>query len=251
MRIAIAGATGVVGRHVVDVVHEHGHTAVGLSRAAGIDLLDLTAVDRAVTGADAVIDVSSIGTTSGAASERFFRAATTNLLTAGAARGVAHHVALSIVNIDRAPSGYYAGKVLQERLVERADVPWSILRATQFHEFAAQMLERGHLGPFRVVPIMRTQPVAAREVAERLVEIAVSDARGRATDLAGPQEEDLVDLARRYARAVHIRGPLVPVPLPGAMGTAMRTGALLPNPDADRAVATFTTWLHDLHSATT
>jgi len=249
MRIAIAGATGAVGRHVADVVQERGHTAVDLSRSAGVDLLDLSAVDRAVTGAGAVIDVSSIATTAGSAAERFFGAATANLLTAGAARGVAHHVALSIVNIDRAPSGYYAGKVVQEHLVEEGAVPWSILRATQFHEFAAQMLERGHLGPFRAVPIMRTQPVAAREVAERLVDIAVSDARGRATDLAGPREEDLVDVARRYARVMRIRGPILPVPLPGAMGTAMRTGALLPNPDADRAPTTFTAWLQAHHSS--
>jgi uncharacterized protein YbjT (DUF2867 family) len=248
MRIAIAGATGAVGRHVVDIVRERGHVAVALSRSAGVDLLDPTAVTGALVGADSVIDVASIATTSGRASEQFFRATTTNLLAAGAEAGVGHHVALSIVGIDRAPSGYYAGKVVQERLVETGPLPWSILRATQFHEFAAQMLERARLGPVRAIPMMRMQPVAAREVAARLVELAEADARGRATDLAGPREENLVDLARAYAAVAAIRGPIVAVPLPGGMGAAMRNGVLLPGPEAQLGSLTFAEWLRALES---
>lgn len=245
MRIAIAGATGTVGRHVVDVARERGHVSVPLTRSAGVDLLDAAAVAAALVGAQVVIDVASIATTSGSASERFSRITTTNLLDAGVAAGVSHHVALSIVNVDRAPSGYYAGKVLQERLVESGPLPWSILRATQFHEFAGQLLGRIALGPLHAIPIMRTQPVAARDVAVRLVDIAEADARGRATDLAGPREERLVDLARAYAQATSIGGLVIPVPLPGAMGAAMRSGALLPGPDAQLATLTFDDWLRN------
>ncbi|SKA95584.1 Uncharacterized conserved protein YbjT, contains NAD(P)-binding and DUF2867 domains [Agreia bicolorata] len=243
MRIAIAGATGAVGAHVVDVARRRGHDVVALSRSQGVDLLDASAVARALVGAEAVIDVSSIATTSGAASTAFFEASTANLLGSGAAAGVAHHVALSIVNADRAPSGYYAGKVLQERLVSDGPVPWSILRATQFHEFAGQIYDRGRIGPLHAVPIMRTQTVAAAEVAERLVELAESDARGRARDLAGPREERLIDLVRSYASAEGLRGPIVSVPLPGEMGAAMRSGALLPGPEAELSTQTFDEWL--------
>jgi uncharacterized protein YbjT (DUF2867 family) len=250
MRIAIAGATGAVGRHVVDIVRERGHVPVPLSRSAGVDLLNPAAVAGALIGADSVIDVASISTTSGTASKRFYRDTTTNLLAAGAAAGVGHHVALSIVNVDRAPSGYYAGKVVQERLVASGPLPWSILRATQFHEFAAQILERAKLGPVHAIPMMRTQPVAAREVAARLVELAETDARGRAADLAGPREERLVELARAYAAAKGLRGTIVSIPLPGGMGAAMRSGALLPGPEAQRGTLTFAEWLRAIASPT-
>ena len=243
MRIAIAGATGAVGAHVVDVARRRGHEVVSLSRSQGVDLLDARAVARALDCAEAVIDVSSIATTSQSASVAYFEASTANLLAGGEAAGVKHHVALSIVNIDRAPSGYYAGKVLQERLVSDGPVPWSILRATQFHEFAGQIYERGRIGPVHAVPIMRTQPVAAAEVAERLVDLAESDARGRARDLAGPREERLIDLVRASASVGGFRGPIISIPLPGEMGAAMRSGALLPGPDAQRGVLTFSEWL--------
>jgi uncharacterized protein YbjT (DUF2867 family) len=243
MRIAIAGATGAVGTHVVDVARARGHEVVALSRAQGVDLLDAGAVAKALAGVHAVIDVSGIPTTSGAASLTFFGASTANLLAGGASAGVAHHVALSIVNIDSAPSGYYAGKVLQQRLVEEGPVPFTILPATQFHEFAAQIYDRGRIGPVHAVPIMRTQPVAAVEVAERLVEVAESDARGRVAEFAGPREERLIDLVRSFASATGRRGPLVSVPLPGAMGAAMRSGALLPGPDAQLGAITFEEWL--------
>ena len=243
MRIAIAGATGAVGVHVVDVARRRSHDVVALSRAQGVDLPDARAVARALEGADAVIDVSSIATTSQAASVAYFEASTANLLAGGEAAGVNHHIVLPIVNIDRAPSGYYAGKVLQERLVSDGLVPWSILRATQFHEFAGQIYERGRIGPVHAVPIMRTQPVAASEVAERLVELAESDARGRARDLAGPREERLIDLVRASASAAGSRAPIISIPLPGGMGAAMRSGALLPGPDAQLGTVTFTEWM--------
>lgn len=243
MRIAIAGATGAVGVHVVDVARRRAHDVVALSRAQGVDLLDARAVARALEGADAVIDVSSIATTSQAASMAYFEASTANLLAGGETAGVTHHIVLSIVNIDRAPSGYYAGKVLQERLVSDGLVPWSILRATQFHEFAGQIYERGRIGPVHAVPIMRTQPVAASEVAERLVELAESDARGRARDLAGPREERLIDLVRASASAAGSRAPIISIPLPGGMGAAMRSGALLPGPDAQLGTLTFAEWI--------
>ena len=220
MRIAIAGATGAVGVHVVDVARRRSHDVVALSRAQGVDLLDARAVARALEGADAVIDVSSIATTSQAASMAYFEASTANLLAGGETAGVNHHIVLSIVNIDRAPSGYYAGKVLQERLVSDGPVPWSILRATQFHEFAGQIYERGRIGPVHAVPIMRTQPVAASEVAERLI-----------------------DLVRASASAAGSRAPIISIPLPGGMGAAMRSGALLPGPDAQLGTLTFAEWI--------
>jgi uncharacterized protein YbjT (DUF2867 family) len=243
MKIAVAGGTGAVGRHVVDVVRETGHEPVVLTRSTGVDLVTGAGLADALSGVDVVIDVASVRTVSAAASGAFFGAVTRNLLPAGTAAGARHHVALSIVGVDDAPHSYYAGKVLQEQLVEAGPVPWTILRATQFHEFAAQLHARMKLGPVVVVPAMQTQPVAAREVAERLVALAVAAPAGRVADLAGPRVERMSDLVRRWAVAAGRRGRVVEVPLPGAYGRAMRDGTLLARPGSDLGVQTFDEWL--------
>ena len=243
MKIAVAGGTGTVGAHVVDVVRTRGHEVVVLTRATGVDLVSGAGLDAALVGADAVIDVVSVSTLDAKESVAFFEATTLALLAAEEAASVGHHVVLSIVGIDRAPEGYYAGKLAQERLVTAGRVPWTILRATQFHEFAAQMHERAKVGPFHVAPKMRTQPVAAREVAERLVALAEEGPTGRARALGGPREESLVDMVRSYARAGGSRAWIPAVPLPGALGRAQRDGSLLPGADADRGVQTYAEWL--------
>ncbi|WP_448808970.1 SDR family oxidoreductase [Agromyces bauzanensis] len=243
MKIAVAGGTGTVGHHVVDVVREQGHEPVILTRSAGIDLITGDGLARALAGVDAVIDVSSTKTLSDAESREFFGTVTRNLLDAEAAAGVGHHVALSIVGVDLAPYGYYAGKVLQEQLVETGPVPWTILRATQFHEFASQLYGRITLGPFVLVPSMQSQPVAAREVAERLVALATDAPAGRVADLAGPRVERMADMVRRYAKAAGKPARIIQMPLPGAYGKAMRVGTLLAKPGADRGVQTFDEWV--------
>ena len=136
MNIAVAGGTGKVGQHVVSVARERGHTVTSLSRGEGVDLVTGRGLDSALDGVDTVIDLASIQTLSAKASVDFFTATTGNLLKAGKAAGIPHYVALSIVGADKAAVGYYAGKMAQEGLVGNGDVPWTILRATQFHEFA-------------------------------------------------------------------------------------------------------------------
>jgi uncharacterized protein YbjT (DUF2867 family) len=126
-------------------------------------------------------------------------------------------------------------------------VPWTVLRATQFHEFAEQTLDRVP-GPFAVVPRMRTQPIAAREVARQLVTLATGPAQGMAPDLAGPRVEQLVDMVRRLLRARGERRLVVPVRMPGAVGAAMTGDGQLPVADAAdvpgaRGGQTFDEWL--------
>jgi uncharacterized protein YbjT (DUF2867 family) len=243
MRFVVAGATGAVGRHVVGSAQAAGHDVVPLSRATGQDVVTGAGLAAAMAGADAVLDVSNVVTTSGKKSVDFFRAATENLLAAEQAAGVEHHVALSIVGIDGDTSGYYAGKVVQEQLVTAGAVPWTLLRATQFHEFAAQMVQRASVGPVVLIPAMRTATVAAADVAAALVALAEGPPRGRATDLRGPEEAELADLVRRYLAVSGQRRLVLRVPLPGAAGRRMREGGLVPGSDADRGGQTFDQWL--------
>lgn len=241
MRIAVAGGTGVVGRHVVDVARERGHDVVVLSRSEGVDLTTAAGLAGRLDGVAVVIDTSNQVSQKRADSEAFFGGVTRTLLSAEAAAGVRHHVVLSIVGIDDVDSGYYAGKRLQERLLAEGPVPWSVLRATQFHEFAEQALHFVRVGPFSLVPRMLSQPVAAREVGEALVDLAEGDAVGRAPELAGPERLQIVDLARKVARGRRV----VPVRMPGSAGKAMRTGALVPKGNGPRGSLTFDAWLAD------
>ncbi|MBS0023116.1 SDR family oxidoreductase [Microbacterium paraoxydans] len=243
MRIAVAGGTGVVGRHTVDAVRAVGHDAVVLSRSTGVDLVSGVGLAEALDGADAVIDVASIETLKASAAIEFFTAATGNLVAAAADARVRHVVLLSIVGIDRIPYDYYAGKVAQEKVVAASRVPWTIQRATQFHEFAEQMFARAKLGPLHVAPRARTQPVAAREVGRRLAVLAAGEPRGRATDFAGPREEQLADMIRAFARHEGYRGWVPALDVPGPQMKGMRAGDALPGPDADRGTQTFAEWL--------
>lgn len=243
MRIAVAGATGTVGRHVVDVARLRGHDVVGLSRVTGQNVETGEGVDAALAGADAVIDVTSVGSISAARSVEFFTAASATLLSAETRQRVAHHVALSIVGIDAVPFGYYAGKLAQERAVTDAVVPHSILRATQFHEFAGQLLSQTTVGPLALVPTGLVRPVAASDVAAALVTIAEGAPVGRARDLRGPRDETLLGMSRRLLRAERAGRLAIGVSLPGGYWRGLRSGVLRGTADSDEGTVTFDEWL--------
>ena len=204
----------------------------------------------ALAGVDAVIDTANANAMSAGASTAFFTMVTKTLLDAERAAGVGHHVVLSIVGVDRAPYGYYAGKLAQERAVEAGSVPYTIMRATQFHEFAEQMLGTLSFAGLHLAPKIPSQPVAAREVGERLVLLAEQGPAGRSADFAGPQREDIGDMVRRLVLARGLPGRVVPVALPGRQFAAMRRGEALPGPDAVLATETFEDWLGEHARAT-
>lgn len=244
VKIVIAGGTGVVGKHVHSTATDRGHDVVALSRSSGQDVSTGAGLAEAIAGADVVIDVTSVLTTSSSKSRRFFTTATRHLIAAEQAAGVGHHLALSIVGIDGLETGYYAGKLAQEREVSAGSAPWSILRATQFHEFAAQMSQRMTIGPIALIPRMPTRPVAAREVAARLVDIAEAGPGGRLADLVGPADDELIGMVRRmYTHDGLSRRP-IGVRLPGKYWRAIASGVLRGNP-AESAVGrtTFDQWL--------
>ena len=240
--IAVAGGTGWVGRRVVESVRRLGAEPIVIARSSGVDLTTGTGLDQVLEGVDAVIDVTNIVTQNRRRATAFFETSTRHLLEAEERQGVGHHMLLSIVGIDRVGLGYYQAKQAQENLVRQGPVPWTILRATQFHEFAAQMLGNG---PVAVVPSMLSQPVAAQEVADELVRLATAPAAGMAAELAGPRVERVPDMARRLASAKGSRSLVLTVPLPGATGRGMRTGALLPTGPGPRGTQTFDEWLKD------
>jgi uncharacterized protein YbjT (DUF2867 family) len=224
-----------------------GHEIVPLSRRDGVDLTTGEGAAAALEGVDAVVDVLNgpdTGTTEG--SRAFFGSTTTTLLAAEKAAGVRHHVAMSIVGIDDAPFDHYAGKVLQEQLITAGDVPWTIQRSTQWHSFPRYIYARLKMGPIRVAPRARMQPVDPAEVAERLVDAVEHGPAGRARDFGGPEELNLADMVRTYAHAIGDRGWMPTVSQPGPFGRASRSGVLLAGPDADLGTRTYAQWIADV-----
>ena len=241
MRIAVAGGTGLAGSKVVEDLRAHGHEPVVLSRGQGVDLLTGAGLTDALQGTDAVIDAVNVVTTSRRKSAAFFTATTQHLLDGARRAGVGHYVVLSIVGIDRVDFGYYEGKRRQEELALESDVPVTVLRATQFHDFPEQLLKRSP-GPVAFVPQMTSQTVDTREVAAELVRLAIGPARGH-VEIAGPEVHSIPDLARRIVEADGRRQRVLAVPLPGAAGRAMRNGGLLPTADGPRGTVRFEDWL--------
>jgi uncharacterized protein YbjT (DUF2867 family) len=191
-----------------------------------------------------VIDVLNAGTTRGKDAEAFFVDTSRRLQQAASQAGVRHIVTLSIVGIDKASSyGYYTAKLAQEKAVREGPVPVTIVRATQFHEFAGQMLATLSRGPVALVPKMCSQPVAARTVGEVLVETAQTRPGGT-IEVAGPGMVEVPDMARRLLAARGRRMLVVPVTVPGAAGRAMRGDALLANPGTRICGPTYDEWLH-------
>ena len=243
MRIAVAGATGRIGRLTVAALERAGHQAVPVSRGAGVDAYAGAGLDAALQGADAVIDTTNTSSQDEGEIIDFFGTVTRNLLAAGERAGVRHHVLLSIVGIDhgqRVP--HYAGKREQERLVTAGLVPWSIVRATQFHDFAAMIAGRAQRdGTVKIAPLL-VQPIAPADVADLLAEIVAGAPLRRTLDIAGPRTEDLVDMARRTFGARGKDITLVPT-WRGVFGPDMAGEVLLPGDGARLGPTTFDDWL--------
>lgn len=244
MRIAVAGGTGLVGRFTVEAIRKAGHDPVVVARSHGADIVTGHGLDEMLAGVDTVIDVTDMRGPDLESTRTMFATATRHLLEAGRRAGVKHHVLLSIVSVEQIPSlAHYAGKLAQEDLVLSGVIPATILRATQFHEFAAMVVHWMRQGDVAVVPPLLLQPVAAADVGDVLAEIALGNPQGRAPDLAGPELQDLVDMARRTlaARGETIR--LIPSWRNGMMGVEAAGEAMLPRPGARLAPTTFDDWL--------
>jgi uncharacterized protein YbjT (DUF2867 family) len=247
MRVAVVGATGRIGRLTAAALERAGHETVGISRAQGIDVYTGKGLVGALAGVDALVDSSSSNATDHDETVGFFSQSTRNLLEAERETGVQHHVLLTIVGLSKyVGNAHAAGKRAQEQLVEQGLVPWSILPATQFHDFAEMVTTWTEQDGSATIAPLLIQPVAPADVADVLAEIATGPPRGRCPDLAGPETQDLVDLARRTraARGTSIR--LVPTWSSGLFGVDMAGDVHLPGPGARIAPTTFDDWLAQL-----
>lgn len=243
VRIAVVGATGRIGALTVRALERAGHEAVRISRSLGVDVYTGTGLDAALENVDAVVDSSNTSSTDRAEVLDFFGTSTRNLLDAERSAGVRHHVLLSIVGIDHGQRNFhYDGKREQERLVTEGSVPWTILRATQFHDFAAQVVGWTEQNGTATIAPLLVQPVAPADVADVLAELAAGAPQHRRIDLAGPRTEALVDMARRTLEARGKRLTLVPT-WRGMFDVSMAGEVQLPGEDARIGPTSFDDWL--------
>ncbi|WP_258308447.1 SDR family oxidoreductase [Streptomyces sp. NWU339] len=243
MRIAVAGATGNIGALTVAALEQAGHHVVRISRSLGVDLTTGDGLDAALTGVEAVVDATNCTATDRDEAVTYFGTATRTLLAAEERAGVRHHVLLSIAALDRVEgNAHYAGKREQERLVAEGPVPWTIVPATQFHDFAAMVTSwTEREGTATIAPLL-VQPIAPADVADILAEIATGAPQGRYREVAGPEPQDLVDMARRTNDARGRAVKLVPT-WSALFGPAMAGDVLLPRAGARIAPTTFDEWL--------
>jgi len=246
-KIAVAGATGRLGAHTVEVLRERGHEVVPISRSNGVDVITGEGLSAALDGVQVIIDAATGPSPDEAAAIEFFSTAAGNLQRAGAEHDVEEILAVSIIGTDHFHTGYYAGKVAHERVHRDGPVPTRILRASQFHEFVAELVMWGTQGDVSYVAEMRTQLVAARSVAEALadlVEGADGAPRGNPmSEVAGPREERLAEVAKllvaKRGEGLEIREGEAPDDPEGLWPA----GALLPGPIAKLAGPTVEEWL--------
>lgn len=244
MRIAVAGGTGRIGRLVVRELDRRGHEAVSLSRGEGADLRSGAGLSSLLAAADAVIDVTNPPAATAAEAEEVFTAITTTLLDAERDAGVRHHVALSIAALDIVQGGpHYFGKRAQEHAVRNGGRPFSLLRATQFHDFPVMIAERTIIDGEATVPPLLLQPVAPADVAGALVDLALADPADGLVVLAGPRTEDAVDMARRTFAARGQERRIRAAWQGAALGLEFAGEVLLPPQGARFAPTTFDDWL--------
>ncbi|GAA3234120.1 SDR family oxidoreductase [Nonomuraea helvata] len=225
--ILVTGGTGTLGRIVVPLLRDTGRDVRVLSRRGhepgdGIedvagDLLKGEGTEPAVSGVETVLHLAG-----GAKGDDV---ATANLVRAASRAGVRHLVYISVIGADRVPLGYFRQKLGAEQAVTGSGLPWTTLRAAQFHDLVLNVLRT--MAKLPVVPIpggLRFQPVDARDVADRLVELTLGRPAGLVPDLAGPEVYGLGDLVRGYLRTQGRSRWLLPVRMPGKPGRAYRNG---------------------------
>ena len=244
MKIVVIGGTGLIGRKAVELLQEKGHEVFAASPSTGVNAVTGEGVADALRGADVVVDVPNAPSFEDDAVREFFERSATNLAAAEKEAGVRHHVVLSIVGADRIPDiGYMRAKVLQEGIVRESGVPFTIVRATQFHEFIETLTGAYAADGVVKVPDIDFQPIAADDVAAALVEAALGGPRNGTVDLAGPERGPFESFIRTYLDA---RGDARPVKADEAddyFGAPVVAGSLVPGGDYIKGAITIAEWL--------
>lgn len=246
MKVLVIGGSGLIGSQVVANLTELGHEAVAASPRSGVDSVTGAGLAEAVAGVHTVVDVSNSPSFDDDPVMHFFTTSTRNLLAAEREAGVQHHVALSIVGADRAPdSGYMRAKVAQEKLIEESDIPYSIVRATQFFEFVEPIADSATDGNTVRLPVGAFQPIAAKDVATAVTRATIGDPTNGITNIAGPERLGMDEFIRTALSASNDPRQVVGDPTAGYFGTGLDEHTIVPLASEDPTIypTRFSDWM--------
>jgi uncharacterized protein YbjT (DUF2867 family) len=245
MKILVIGGTGRIGSGVVAHLRDHGHEAVPASPRQGINSITGEGLADAMEGTSVVVDVSNSPSFEPAAVLEFFTTSTRNLLAAEQVAGVGHHVALSIVGIDRSPdNGYFKAKLAQEQLIEAGPIPWSIVRATQFFEFVDGIADAATTGDEVHMPPVAFQPIAAADVSLAVARVAAHAPLNGRLEIAGPERLRFDEVVSRRLATRRDPRRVVIDPKAAYFGSVPGEQSLVPLNAAQLGSVRFEDWLN-------
>jgi uncharacterized protein YbjT (DUF2867 family) len=244
MKIVVIGGTGLIGSKLVKKLGEHGHEAVAAAPSSGVNSLTGEGLADALSEASVVVDVTNAPSWEDTAVLKFFETSTRNLLAYGAAAGVGHYVALSVVGTERLlESGYFRAKLAQENLIKASLIPYSIVRATQFFEFVKQIADYSTEGNTVRLPPALIRPMASDDVASAMGRIATNSPVNSIVEIGGPEQFRLDELIRRDLAALQDPREVISDPRGRYYGIQVSERALVPDNDAQLGEARFEDWL--------
>jgi uncharacterized protein YbjT (DUF2867 family) len=243
MKIVVIGGTGLIGSKTAAILRQGGHEVVAASLNTGVNTITGEGLKAAMAGTQVVIDLANSPSFEDKAVLEFFQTSGRNLLAAEAAAGVRHHVALSIVGIDRSDNGYFRAKVAQEKLIEASGIPYTVIRSTQFLEFLGGIAAESTDGNVVRLSPGLFQPIAADDVAAVVADVALAPPRNGIVEIAGPQRAPFNEIVARYLKAVGDPREVVRDPEARYFGGRVEERSLVPLGEARLGRIGFDEWL--------
>src|SRR5262245_53417769 len=243
MKIVVIGGTGLIGSKTVAILRQRGHEVVAASPNTGVNTITGEGLKEAMAGTQVVIDLANSPSFEDKAVLEFFQTSGSNLPAAEAAAGVRHHVALSIVATARSDNGYFRAKGAQEKLIKASDIPYTIIRSTQFMEFLRGIADASAAGNRVRISTGLFQPIAADDVAANVADVALAAPRNGTVEIAGPERAPFNEIVARYLKAVGDPREVVRDPEARYFGGRVEEHSLVPLGEARLGRIGFDEWL--------
>lgn len=244
MKIVIIGGTGFIGSKTAERLRKQGHEVVAASRKTGINAVTGEGLAAALAGAQVVLDLANSPSFEEKAVMEFFKTAGRNLLAAEATAGVKHHIALSVVGVDRPPgNAYFRAKLVQEELIKGSKIPYTIVRSTQFLEFTGAIAQEATVGQTVTLSPVFYQPIAAEDVADVMADVAQGAPVNGMMEIAGPEKVRLNELIERFLTAIKDPRKVVTDPKARYYGQELNDESLVPEGKARLGKIRFEEWV--------
>jgi uncharacterized protein YbjT (DUF2867 family) len=244
MKIVVIGGTGLIGSKLVNNLRQLGHEVLAASPASGVNTVTGEGLSSALAGANIAVDVANSPSFEDKAVLEFFETAGKNLLAAEKVAGVQHHIALSVVGTDLlAESGYFRGKIAQEKLIRESGLPYTIVHSTQFFEFLGSIAQSGTQGQTVHLSTAFVQPISSDDVAAALTETVAAAPHNDVVEIAGPERMRLTDIVQRYLSAINDPRTIVADAQARYFGALLTDNMLVPGEGAYLGTTHFEAWM--------